>query len=149
MLIICEECSCLFIAQTVSYNGSYAPKLCILNSEFSNSVLLFDIVILCISNALLDSVTLCSCFCQIKLTKEFTCLFIAQTVSHNGSYAPKIHIFNSEFSDCVPLFDIVILHIPNALLNTVTLCSCFRQIDKRVYVIDYLHCCLYGSLPVI
>jgi len=39
-------------------------------------------------------------------------------VSYNGSYAPKIIIFNSEFSDGVLLLDIVILilHIPNALL---------------------------------
>jgi len=44
--MICEECSCLFIEQTVSYNGSYAPKILIFNSEFSDNVLLFDIVIL-------------------------------------------------------------------------------------------------------
>ena len=55
MLMICEERSCLFIEQTVSYNGPYAPKVLIFNSEFSDSVLLFDIVILFlhICNALL------------------------------------------------------------------------------------------------
>ena len=42
MLMICEECSCLFIEQTVSYNGSYAPKIYIFNSEFSDPVLLID-----------------------------------------------------------------------------------------------------------
>jgi len=39
-------------------------------------------------------------------------------------------IFNSEFSGSILIFDIVILilHIPNALLISVTLCSCFRRI---------------------
>jgi hypothetical protein len=62
MLIICEESSCLFIEQTVSYNGNYSPKIHIFNSEFGDSVLLFDIVflILHIVNALLISVTKCS-----------------------------------------------------------------------------------------
>ena len=70
-------------------------------------------------------------------------------VSYNGSYGPKIHIFNSELS--VLLFDIVtlILHICNALLISVTLCSCFRRIDKRICVIDYIHCSQHGSVPVI
>jgi len=74
-----------------------------------------------------------------------------QTVSYNGSYAPKILIFNSEFNDSVLLFDIVILilHICNALLISVTLCSCFRTIDKQMCVIDYIHCGQQGSLPVI
>ena len=60
--MIREECSCLFIEETVSYNGPYAPKILIFNSEFSDSVLLFDIVILFlhICNALLISVILCS-----------------------------------------------------------------------------------------
>jgi hypothetical protein len=55
MLMTCEECSCLFIEQTLSYNGTYAPKIHIFNSAFSDSVLLFDIVtlILHIRNALL------------------------------------------------------------------------------------------------
>ena len=52
MLRKCEECSC--IEQTVSYNGSYAPKFIILNSELSDSTLLFDIIlILHIRNVLL------------------------------------------------------------------------------------------------
>ena len=34
----CEECSC--IEQTVSYNGSYAPKFIILNSELSDSTVI-------------------------------------------------------------------------------------------------------------
>ena len=46
MLMICEERSSLFIEQTVSYNGSYAPKIHIFNSEFSDGVLLFDIFVL-------------------------------------------------------------------------------------------------------
>ena len=72
-------------------------------------------------------------------------------MSHNGSYAPKIIIFNSEFSDGVLLFDIVILilHIPNAVLFSVTLCSCFRRIDKGMCVIDHIYCSQLGSLPVI
>jgi len=78
-------------------------------------------------------------------------VFIGKKVSYNGSYAPKVHIFNSELSDSVLLFDIVILilHIHNALLISVTLCSCFRRIDKRMCVIDYIHCSQHGSLPVI
>jgi len=85
----------------------------------------------------------------LKIYEE--CMFIEHTVSYNGSYAPKIFIFNSEFSDSVLLFDIVILilHIPNALLIFVALCSCFRRIDKRMCVIDYIHCSQLGSLPVI
>jgi hypothetical protein len=49
-------------------------------------------------------------------------LSVYRTVSHNGSCTLKIHIFNSEFSDGVLLFDIVILilHIPNALLISVS-----------------------------
>ena len=45
----------MFIEQTVPYNGTCAPKIHILNSEFGDSVLLFDIVILIlhIPNALL------------------------------------------------------------------------------------------------
>ena len=72
-------------------------------------------------------------------------------MSYNGFYAPKIFIFYSEFSDSVLLFDIVILiqHIPNALLMSVTLCSCFCRIDKGMCVIDYIHCSQLGSLPVI
>ena len=60
MLMICEECSCLFIEQIVSYNGSYAPKIHIFSSEFCDNVLLFDIVILIlhISNALLTLILL-------------------------------------------------------------------------------------------
>jgi hypothetical protein len=59
MLMICEECSSQFVEQTVSYNRTYAPKIHIFNSEFSDSVLLFDIVILNrhTFNALLISVT--------------------------------------------------------------------------------------------
>ena len=72
-------------------------------------------------------------------------------MSYNGSYAPKVIIFNSEFSDSVLLFDSVmlILHIPNALLTPVTLCSCFHRIDKAVCVIHYIRCSQLGSLPVI
>jgi len=60
--------------------------------------------------------------------------------------APKIIIFNSEFRDSVLLFDIVtlILHVPNALLISVTLCSCFCRIDKGMCVIDYIHCSQLG-----
>ena len=41
---------------------------------------------------------------------------------------------NSEFSDRVVLFVVVILiqRIPNALLISVTLYSCFRRIDRRM-----------------
>ena len=72
-------------------------------------------------------------------------------MSYNGSYAPKIIIFNSEFNDIVLLLDIVILilHIPNALLISVTLYSCFHRIDKGMFVIDYKHCSRLGSQPVI
>ena len=72
-------------------------------------------------------------------------------MSYNGSYAAKIIIFNSEFSDSVLLLDIVILilHIPNALLISVTLYSCFHRIDKGMCVIDYIQCSRFGSLPVI
>jgi hypothetical protein len=75
---------------------------------------------------------------MLMICEECSCLFIEQTVSYNGSYAQKMHILNSEFSNYVLLFDILILilHIPNALLTSVTLCSCFRQIDKRMCVID-------------
>jgi hypothetical protein len=45
-VLICEECSCLFIEQTVSFNASCALEILIFNSEFSDSVLLFSIVIL-------------------------------------------------------------------------------------------------------
>jgi len=57
---------------------------------------------------------------------------IEHPVSYNGSYAPKIIIFNLEFNDSVLLLDIVILilHIPNALLISVTLYSCFHRIVK-------------------
>jgi len=57
----------VFIEQTVSCNGPCAPKIHILNSEFGDSVLLFDtgILILHIPNAVLISVTLCSCFRRI------------------------------------------------------------------------------------
>ena len=87
----------------------------------------------------------------VMICEECSCLFIEQTVSYNGSYAPKILIFNSEFSDSVLLFDIVILflHIRNALLISVILCSCFRRIDKQMCVIDYMHCSQLSSLPVI
>jgi hypothetical protein len=83
--------------------------------------------------------------------EECSCLFIEQTVSYNGSYAPKMHIFNSELSDSVLLFDIVvlILHMRNALSISVTVWICFRRTDKRMCVIDYIHCSQYGSLPVI
>jgi hypothetical protein len=59
MLMICEECSCRFIEQMLSYNETYTPKIHVFNSEFSDSVLLFDIVILIlqIPNAFLISVT--------------------------------------------------------------------------------------------
>jgi len=69
MLMICKECSHLFIEHTISYNGSYAPKIRIFNSEFSDSVLLFDIVILIlhIPNDLLISVYTVA---FIELTKE-------------------------------------------------------------------------------
>jgi len=72
--------------------------------------------------------------------EECSCLFIEQTVSYNGSYAPKVHIFNSEFNYSVLLFDMVILilHIRNALLISVTLCSCFRRSDKT-NVCNWLH----------
>ena len=68
-MLICEECSCLFIEQTLSYNGSYAPKIHIFNSEFSDSVLLFDTVILIlhIPNALLISLYAVA---FVELTKE-------------------------------------------------------------------------------
>jgi hypothetical protein len=68
-----------------------------------------------------------------------------------GPYAPKILIFKSEFSGSVLLFCIVnvILHKPSALLISVTLCSCFRIIDKRMCVIDYINRSLHGWLPVI
>ena len=46
MLMMCKECSCLFIEQTLSCNGCYAPKIHIFNSELSDKVLLFDTVIL-------------------------------------------------------------------------------------------------------
>jgi len=74
-----------------------------------------------------------------------------QTVSYNGSCALKILIFNSEFCGSVLLFGIVILtvHISYALLISVTLCTCFRRIDKRMCVIDYIHCSQQGSLHVI
>jgi hypothetical protein len=87
----------------------------------------------------------------LKLCEECSCLFIEHTESYNGSYAPKILIFNSEFSDSVMLFDtvILILHIPNALLISVTLCSCFHRIDKGICAVDYIHCSQLGSLPVI
>ena len=72
-------------------------------------------------------------------------------MSYNGSYAPKIIIFNSEFSDSVLLLDIVILilHIPNALLISLTLYSCFHRIDKGMCLTDYKHCSRLGLLPVI
>ena len=62
-------------------------------------------------------------------------------MSYNRSYARKIIIFNSEFSDNVLFLDIVILilHIPNSLLISVTLYSCFRRIDEGMCVIDYTH----------
>jgi len=41
----CEECSCLFIEQTVSYYVFYAPKILIFISEFKDNILLIDIVI--------------------------------------------------------------------------------------------------------
>ena len=59
-------------------------------------------------------------------------------MSYNGSYAPKRIIFNSELSDSELLLDIVILilHIPKALLISVTLYSCFHRIDEGMCVID-------------
>jgi len=59
---------------------------------------------------------------------------IEHPVSYNGSYAPQLIIFNLEFSDCVLLLDIVILilHMPNALLISPTLYSCFHRIDGGV-----------------
>jgi len=82
----------------------------------------------------------------LKIREECSCLFIEHTVSYNGSYAPKIIIFNSEFSDGVLLFDIVvlILHIPNALLISLTFCSYLHRIDKGICVIDYIHCSQLG-----
>ena len=58
-----------------------------------------------------------------------------------GLMHQEMHIFNSEFSDSVLLFDIVILilHTLNALLISVTLYSCFRRIE-RMCVIDYIYC---------
>ena len=87
----------------------------------------------------------------LKICEECSYLFIGHTMSYNGSYAPKIIIFNSEFSDSVLLLDIVILilHIPNALLISLTLYSCFHRIDKGMCLIDYKHCSRLGSLPVI
>ena len=87
----------------------------------------------------------------LKICEECSCLFMEHVASYNGFYAPKILIFNSEFSDSVLLFGIVILilHLPNALLNTVTLFSCFHWIDKGMCVFDYIHCSQLGSLPVI
>jgi len=78
----------------------------------------------------------------LKICEECSCLFIEHTMSYNGSYVPKIIIFNSEFSDSVLLFDsvILILHIPYAVLISVTLCSCFCRIDKGMCIIDYIHC---------
>lgn len=49
-------------------------------------------------------------------------LFIEQTVSYNGPYAPKIHIFNSECSDSVLLFDIIIS----------TLASCYGKYTVHI-----------------
>jgi hypothetical protein len=59
LLMICEECICLFMEQT-SYSVSYTPNIRIFIAELRDSVLLFDIVILKlhIPNALLISVTL-------------------------------------------------------------------------------------------
>jgi len=77
---------------------------------------------------------------MLMICEECSCLFIEQT-SYNGSYARKIHILNSEFSNRVLLFDIVILiqHIPNDLLISVTFYSCFCQTDRRMCVIEYIH----------
>jgi hypothetical protein len=63
-----------------------------------------------------------------------------------GLIHQKYLFLNSEFGDRVLLFDIVILiqHIPNALLIYVTLYSCFRRIDRRMCVIDYIHCSQHG-----
>jgi hypothetical protein len=82
----------------------------------------------------------------LKMCEECSYLFIEHTESYNGSYAPKILIFNSEFSDNVLLFDIVILilHIPNALLISATLCSCFHRIDKGICAVVYMHCSQLG-----
>jgi len=57
-------------------------------------------------------------------------------MSYSGSYARKIYILNSEFSDMVLLFDIVILiqHIPNDLLISLTFYSCFHGTDRRICV---------------
>ena len=57
-------------------------------------------------------------------------------MSYSGSYAPKIIIFNSEFSDGVLLLDIVILilHIPNALLISLYTVA-FIELTKEC---DYL-----------
>jgi hypothetical protein len=76
-------------------------------------------------------------------------VFIEQTWSYNESYAPKIHTSNSEFSDGVLLFDIVILilHIPNALLICYFMHLLLSDLQKNV--VDYIHCSLHGSLPVI
>ena len=88
---------------------------------------------------------------MLLIREECSYLFIEQAVSYNGSYAPKIQFFSSEFNDSILLFDIVILilHISNALLISVTLYSCFRWIDRRMCVIDYIHCRQHGWLPVI
>jgi hypothetical protein len=87
------------------------------------------------------------------ICEEFSSLFTERTVNYeyNGTYAQKIHIFNSEFSDSVLLYDIVILilHITNASLPCVSLCSCFRRTDKTVRVTDHKHCSQHGSLPAI
>ena len=50
-------------------------------------------------------------------------------MSYNGSYAPKVIIFNSEFSDSVLLFDSVmlILHIPNACYFIVAFIELTKQ----------------------
>jgi len=87
----------------------------------------------------------------LKICAECSCLFVEHTLSYNGSHAPEILIFNSEFSDSVLLFDtvILILHISNALLISATLCSCLCRIDIGKCVTDYVHCSQLGSLPVI
>jgi len=53
-----------------------------------------------------------------------------------GLMHQKYSFFNSEFNDSALLFDtvILILHIHNALLISVTLCSCFCRIDKQMCV---------------
>jgi len=71
---------------------------------------------------------------MLMIYEEPSCLFIEQTVSYNGSYVPKIYILNSEFSDSVLFFDFFNSAHTNALLISVTLCSCFRHIDKRMCV---------------